>query len=894
MRVCIEGSHFAAGCSALRNCLSVGPDHAVVYASGSNAVFQTADRISPAIVAGGGAGMVRGTLVVPHNGSSRWMVVATSSGSLQAFTVDGALVDSVAFGAGAVMHVAAAAGEDGTDAAGTVLVAATADGNIYGVDFEMGVFSNTRVLYEIPASLLVTALAAVQVCLSSTSSANTGSRADAYTAADTDRGAGSGGNGSRENGGAESRLVVFAGISDNSVSVIVPGHECHTLVGHLNWIHSLSIHRGAHGLWLASGSSDRTVRVWHFSRSSPLRDDAPGSVNGDAVKGGARGMAELIPRSQSIRSLSWEISCRAIHYGHEAAVQCVSWVARPHPTVCGANAAGHTGPENGSASNGVCASSLAGLGGGESGADLVLASCALDQSVILWPATGGSRLAQISPDAAVESNTVLGYFSCAAALLPSKRYQVTCSGSTGSIVRCTMDLDGSNVESKLLASGHLGGFISGCSWHPAGRHLLSVSSSDRTTRLWAPHGGAWVEDARPQIHGYDLHSVAALAAGLISAADEKILRVFAEPAAAGSAVLQPALGLSNKRCASDEHAPAAGRGERSEELLRGGSLWPETDKLYGHGMEVNAIALAPCATWCASASKASVPLDAGIRLWRDCTAAGDGASGTRWKAAACATIDAGHHSTVLCMQFSPCSGRFLLAGSRDRTWSLTDLDAVFAADRSCAESHPPGMHNAALAAAAVGGGVCNGVLDGAVVGGGLAGTAVRTIRREWHRRAVWAVAWGLDERQFYTGSRDQTVCQWSCADTSSPVATLRLPASVTALSVGRIVAGGEGILAVGLEDGTLHFYTPTLGPIAVTSGPVANAHDRPAKQRGADSEVGEPLCKEAKLEPAGGLAAIVPLSGPIRDIKWHPTVPGVVAVCSDIITWLAVAMESSD
>ena len=72
-------------------------------------------------------------------------------------------------------------------------------------------------------------------------------------------------------------------------------------------------------------------------------------------------------------------------------------------------------------------------------------------------------------------------------------------------------------------------------WEPAGRFLISVSA-DQTARLHAPWMHSvegpitWHEIARPQIHGYDLSSIAVLGPfRYASGAEEKIIRVFEAP-----------------------------------------------------------------------------------------------------------------------------------------------------------------------------------------------------------------------------------------------------------------------------------------------------------------------------------------------------------------------------
>ncbi|PWZ01871.1 WD40 repeat-like protein [Testicularia cyperi] len=109
-------------------------------------------------------------------------------------------------------------------------------------------------------------------------------------------------------------------------------------------------------------------------------------------------------------------------------------------------------------------------------------------------------------------------------------------------------LDRRNAPWKVASpvTGHFGPARS-VVWEPCGEYFISCSD-DQTTRLHAqPRSVAgsskettstststststWHEIARPQSHGYDLHSVSWLdRLNFVSAADEKVLRVFSAP-----------------------------------------------------------------------------------------------------------------------------------------------------------------------------------------------------------------------------------------------------------------------------------------------------------------------------------------------------------------------------
>lgn len=171
-------------------------------------------------------------------------------------------------------------------------------------------------------------------------------------------------------------------------------------------------------------------------------------------------------------------------------------------------------------------------------------------------------------------------------------------------------------------------------------------SSDETTRLHAPWTRpsssspsaepitTWAEIARPQIHGYPLTCLATLPPSqrFVTGADEKVVRVFEETTgfvdsldglgaavhssadtetekarggqqrAVGASV--PPLGLSNKMLMTDDPDDQDSAGDTgfnytqfsisqvmtsppTENTLSTSTLWPELEKLYGHGYEVS-------------------------------------------------------------------------------------------------------------------------------------------------------------------------------------------------------------------------------------------------------------------------------------------------------------------
>uniref|UniRef100_A0A9L0K1H0 Elongator complex protein 2 n=1 Tax=Equus asinus TaxID=9793 RepID=A0A9L0K1H0_EQUAS len=373
---------------------------------------------------------------------------------------------------------------------------------------------------------------------------------------------------------------------------------------------------------------------------------------------------------------------------------------------------------------------------------------------------------------------------------------------------------------EIVISGHFDG-VQDLMWDPEGEFIITVGT-DQTTRLFAPWKRkdqsqvTWHEIARPQIHGYDLKCLAMINRfQFVSGADEKVLRVFSAPrnfvesfcAITGQSLAHvlcdqdgdlpegatvPALGLSNKAVFQGDIASQPSDGEElltstgfeyhqvafqpsilteppTEDHLLQNTLWPEVQKLYGHGYEIFCVACSNSKTLLASACKAAKKEHAAIILWNT----------TSWKQVQNLVF---HSLTVTQMAFSP-NDRFLLAVSRDRTWSLwkrqdtvsPELDAVFS-----------------LFA------FTNKV------------TAV-------HSRIIWSCDWSPDGKYFFTGSRDKKVVVWGECDSSDDSmehsigpcsSVLDVGGAVTAVSICPVLNLSQRyVVAVGLECGKICLYT---------------------------------------------------------------------------------------
>jgi elongator complex protein 2 len=247
------------------------------------------------------------------------------------------------------------------------------------------------------------------------------------------------------------------------------------------------------------------------------------------------------------------------------------------------------------------------------------------------------------------------------------------------------------------------------------------------------------------------------------------------PVAKALSASVPALGLSNKAVYTDslDQEPLLADNDRKPKLalkqppveddLLQNTLWPETQKLYGHGFEIFCLAVHTGKRLLASACKASKAEHAVIRLW-DCDS---------WKQLQSLSA---HSLTVTQMAFSN-SGDRLLAVSRDRTWSvwcLTKTDE----NRFVLEQHADKK------------------------------VAV-------HSRIIWTCSWSPDDKYFATGSRDKKAIVWGDGGDSvkhwSPASSvLEAKDAVTAIDFCPQLldlANGVYMLAIGLESGQVSIYS---------------------------------------------------------------------------------------
>ncbi|PMB67808.1 Elongator complex protein 2 [Beauveria bassiana] len=466
-----------------------------------------------------------------------------------------------------------------------------------------------------------------------------------------------------------------------------------TLRGHEGWIRSLSFARESSSsgsdLLLASASQDKYVRIWRFHQGKELpaaTADGADPSNGAYMPGKSpSNKAHWIKAAGQDFSVTFE----ALLLGHEDWIYSARWHTRTDGT-------------------------------------LQLLSTSADNSLAIWEADPTSgiwvsavRLGEISREkgATTATGSTGGFWT---GLWSPDGTSVACLGRTGSWRRWVHDAAEDAWRPCVAVSGHTKA-VTGIAWSKGGEYLLSTSL-DQTTRLhtkWtSSDANTWHEMSRPQIHGYDLNCIDSISATqFVSGADEKLMRVFSEPravaamlhrlggigsasASAGAsmpdAANMPVLGLSNKAIDAvvdddTDIQPVDDRDREAvdpasvvkksqldlerppfEEILSRATLWPETEKLYGHGYELSCLAASHDGRLVASACKASSLNHAVIRLFET----------ARWTELRPPL--AAHTLTATRLRFAP-DDAFLLSVGRDRQWAVFARSSA-AADGASAET----------------------------------------------------------------------------------------------------------------------------------------------------------------------------------------------------------------
>ena len=497
--------------------------------------------------------------------------------------------------------------------------------------------------------------------------------------------------------GTKQDVLIYA---SDSAEDSLEFNDVATLTGHEAWIRSLDF-AGDSGdpksdLFLASASQDRYIRIWRIGKTkSNVHPKAPGPPNGPGRPHG--GLVASKNVGFCVAGRSYVAGFEALLSGHEDWVQSVSWNT------------------------------------GASGKRLLSASA--DNSLSIWEpdATSGtwactSRLGDVS--AQKGATTATGSFGGLwLGLWGPSGTSLAALGRTGSWRRWNQSLPDERWIQSAAITGHFKG-VTGLAWAKEGEYLLSTSL-DQTTRVHAcMRQGArqtWHEISRAQIHGYDINCIDSLKADMfVSGADEKLLRVFTKPRSTAlllgefsgtevrglshlpSAATMPTLGLSSKTMDpvsglngfdTAVSAPSAStpvhKGIQAEmtsvllpteDDLARNTLWPEIEKLYGHGCEIAAVTASHNGKVIASACKSSSLEHSVIRLYET----------ESWREIK-PSLSA-HTLTVNCLKFSQ-DDRYLLSVGRDRQHTVFERDETSNVTYRALSVHPKSHSRMILGAA---------------------------------------------------------------------------------------------------------------------------------------------------------------------------------------------------
>ncbi|XP_056154531.1 elongator complex protein 2 [Lampris incognitus] len=586
-----------------------------------------------------------------------------------------------------------------------------------------------------------------------------------------------------------SRVPILAcGGDDSKVNLYVQFNgqlkKALSLQGHEDWVRGLEWASIGGELLLASCSQDCLIRVWRLRAKSGM--DACTEDDHTIIR-----MKEDVFQVKEGDVLSeFAVSLETVLAGHENWVYAVHWQPPCY-------------------------------NGGKLEQPLSLLSASMDKTMILWAPEEGSGVWLEQVRVGEVGGNTLGFYGCQ---MSPDGSMIVAHAFHGALHLWYKDQGEEGEWSPgVVISGHFNS-VQDLSWDPEGEFILSVGL-DQTTRLftpWRKSGSSqtsWHEISRPQIHGYDMQCLAMVGRfQFVSGADEKVLRVFSAPrnfvgnfASISGTPLEtlllsstiadlpegastPALGLSNKAVfqgdlvpkTKDEEEQFTGVSDQYQESyfnplnltepppedhLLQNTLWPEVQKLYGHGFEMFCLASDGLRTVVASACKASKAEHASVLLW----------SALSWRqlqALPCHTL------TITQMAFSPDS-QFLLAVSRDRTWSLW-------------RRSPPKHDNAEP--------------KFFLYANTKKNTAV-------HSRIIWSCDWSPDSKYFVTSSRDKKVIVWGpCGseDCGDPAVPTQIKPCSSVLDVGDSAAAvafcpalcsdHSYLLAVGLDCGRILLY----------------------------------------------------------------------------------------
>lgn len=579
-------------------------------------------------------------------------------------------------------------------------------------------------------------------------------------------------------GGTSNDVFVYSVLAEDLTKTTL----CAVMKGHEDWVKTLAfvaVKEGQEYL-LASGSQDRYIRLWKLRLNDAI-DDSDEDASALVLLSNKQYKFDL---GTGRAAFSFD----ALIMGHDDWVTGLQW-----------NPASVSDPSK-----------------------LLLLSSSADTALMIWEMDFDSgiwvcatRLGEMSiKGASTATGSSGGFWSCLWFQNPtSDELVILANGKTGAIRVYR------NAGSWQTALGLTGATkeVNDVVWAKSGEYLF-MTSLDQTTRLMAPWcqnrpaesatSVTWHEFARPQIHGYDMICIDNLTSTkFVSGGDEKVLRVFemtqsisellhkfcntnfdtTQHEALPEAASLPVLGLSNK--AANEELAAGEAQQRAEDpeslddakdkvdvleglvsppfedYLQRHTLFPEIEKLYGHGYEITCCAVSPNGSLIASACRSNNDRHAVVRLFN-----------VNKDYQLVEKVLRGHHLTITSLEFSA-NGKYLAAVSRDRQvslWKVSDEE--------------------------------NGAFD-----------LIELVEKA-HTRIVWDCSWApmTEHGDFLvTGSRDKSIKLWKVTDDAvTQLASEKTGDPVTSVACfQKSLLKNMLVIAVGHESGDIGIYSANLdGP----------------------------------------------------------------------------------
>lgn len=553
------------------------------------------------------------------------------------------------------------------------------------------------------------------------------------------------------------------------------------LTGHEDWTKCLAFVTEKEGsdYILASGSQDRYIRLWRLRLN-------------DAIDNSDEDELKLVLLSNKQYKFDFDggraaFSFEALIMGHDDWVTGLQW----HPSYSRFS----SGKEK----------------------KLQLLSLSADTALMIWEMDKDSgiwvsvnRLGELSiKGASTATGASGGFWSCLWFEDQETQNQlILANGKTGAL-RLYQTTDDRKSWVAVLGSTGAINEVTDVVWSKDGTYFYQTSL-DQTTRAFAPWVSerpvtsasliTWHEFARAQIHGYDMICLDNLSSTkFVSGGDEKILRVFEMTQSINGllsrfcgtnadasetlpeAASLPVLGLSNK--AANEQLEAGEAAQREEDYegnqaekqervdilttlqgppledhLQRHTLFPEIEKLYGHGYEITCCATSPKGTLVASACRSNSSKHAVVRIFN-----------VQNDYQLVDEVLTGHNLTITSMEFSP-DGRYLVVVSRDRQMSLWKVHSE-----------------------------TEGTFD------------LVELNAKAHTRIIWDCSWapaygGSD--YLVTCSRDKVIKLWKALDSGVEcVASVKTADAVTSVSCFQTsLVKGAYLVAVGHEKGDVAIY----------------------------------------------------------------------------------------